>query len=142
MNVRSMFPSKFVAANDLCGQDVAVVIAGIKVEKVGSDDEQRPVIYFQGMSKGMVLNRTNARRIEQLYGGETESWFGKPITIYPSETDFAGETVPCIRVRPEPPLLHQLQPTATPPAPPPPPPPPPVAPPVLPTSPAAGGVRF
>ena len=54
MNVRSMFPSKFVAANDLCGQDVAVVIAGLKVEKVGSDDEQRPVVYFQGMSKGMT----------------------------------------------------------------------------------------
>jgi hypothetical protein len=133
-----MFPSKFVAANDLCGQDVAVVIAGIKVEKVGSDDEQRPVVYFQGMSKGMVLNRTNARRIEQLYGGETDAWIGRPITIYPSETDFAGETVPCIRVRPDAPLLNQVHAPAVPPAPPP---PPPVAPPV-PQPPTAGGVRF
>jgi hypothetical protein len=136
MNVKSMFPSKFVAAQDLCGQAVNVVMAGIKVEKVGSDDEQRPVLYFQGMTKGMVLNRTNARRIEQLYGSETDAWLGKPITIYPSETDFAGETVPCIRIKAEPPLVQ-----ATPvpvPAPPPPPPPPPVPPPVA----APTGVRF
>lgn len=115
MNVRALFPSKFVAAHDLCGQDVAVVMAGIKVEKVGADEEQRPVIYFQGMAKGLVLNRTNARRIEQLYGADTDAWMGKPITLYPSETDFAGETVPCIRVRSEPPLLAQVAPPAPPP---------------------------
>jgi hypothetical protein len=57
MNVKSMFPSKFVAAQDLCGQAVNVVMASIKVEKVGSDDEQRPVLYFQGMTKGMVPAR-------------------------------------------------------------------------------------
>ncbi len=131
MNVRSMFPSKYVAAGDLAGHDVSVVIAAIKIEKVGSDDEQRPVVYFQGMTKGMVLNRTNARRIEQLYGGETDAWLGRPITIYPSETDFAGESVPCIRVRLESPQLAQVQTPA---------PPPPVAPPPQPT--AAGGVRF
>src|SRR5678815_4392698 len=105
MNVRSMFPSKFVAAHDLCGQDVNVTIAGIKVEGVGTDEEQRPVLYFQGMTKGMVLNRTNARRIEQLYGAETESWVGRPVTLYPSETEFGGDTVPCIRVRQVAPML-------------------------------------
>jgi hypothetical protein len=139
MNVRSMFPSKFVAAQDLCGQDVTVVIAGIKVEKVGSDEEQRPVIYFQGMHKGMVLNRTNARRIEQLYGGETDAWLGRPITIYPSETDFAGETVPCIRVRAEP-APFSPPPATLPTQTPAPPTTPPV--PVLPPPAAAGGVRF
>jgi hypothetical protein len=133
MNVKTMFPSRFVAAQDLCGQAVTVVMVGIKVEKVGSDDEQRPVLYFQGMSKGMVVNRTNARRIEQLYGSETDAWIGRPITIYPSETDFAGETVPCIRVKAEAPLV---------PAPPAAPavttlPPPPVAPAAAPS-----GVRF
>ena len=51
--------------------------------------------------------------------------------------DFAGETVPCIRVRPEAPLLSQLQTPAAPPAPL----PPPIAPPV-PQALAAGGVRF
>lgn len=108
MNSRSMFPSKFVAASDLCGQDVSVVIAGIKIEAVGTDEEQRPVVYFQGMQKGMVLNRTNARRIEALYGTETDGWVGRPITLYPSETEFGGDTVPCIRVRQQAPMLNQV----------------------------------
>lgn len=108
MNVRSMFPSKFVAAHDLAGQDVNVVVSAIKVEPVGSDEEMRPVLYFQGFVKGMVLNRTNAKRIEQMYGGETDSWVGRPVTLYPSETEYGGETVPCIRVRQAPPMLSQV----------------------------------
>lgn len=114
MNVHSMFPSKFVAASDLCGQDVSVVIGGIRVEKVGADEEQRPVIYFQGMTKGMVLNRTNAKRIAAIYGADTDKWVGRPIALYPSEAEFGGDTVPCIRVRQEPPLLSTLAPQQAP----------------------------
>lgn len=103
MNVNSLFPSKFVAASDLLNQDCTVTIAGIKKEAVGQDEEERPVLYFAGYVKGMVLNRTNAKRISAFYGQEVEAWIGKPITLYPSETEFAGETVPCIRVRQQPP---------------------------------------
>lgn len=99
MNVHSMFPSKFVAASDLMGQDVTVTVAGIKQEGVGAEEEIRPVLYFAGMTKGMVLNRTNAKRIAAIYGVDTDAWMGKPVTLYPSETEYAGETVPCIRVR-------------------------------------------
>ena len=33
------------------------------------------------------------------FGNETNAWTGKPVTLYRSETDFAGKTVPCIRVK-------------------------------------------
>ena len=108
MNVHSMFPSKYVAASDLGGQDAPVIIGGIRIEKVGSEEEQRPVIYFQGFTKGMVLNRTNAKRIAELYGADTDKWVGRPISLYPSETEYAGDTVPCIRVRKEAPMLSTL----------------------------------
>lgn len=98
-HINSLFPSQYVAAADLQQQDVNVQIQTLKFEKVGSDQEERPVLFFNGMGKGMVMNKTNARRIAKLYGSEVESWFGKWITLYESETDFAGETVPCIRVR-------------------------------------------
>lgn len=105
MNVNALFPSKFVAASDLLAQDCTVTIAAIKKEPVGQDEEERPVLYFAGYTKGMVLNRTNAKRISTFYGQEVEGWIGKPITLYPSETEFAGETVPCIRVRQTPPAV-------------------------------------
>lgn len=99
MNLRDLFPSNYVAASDLHGKDVPVVIARIGIEKVGTDQEDRPVLFFNGMGKGLVLNKTNAKRIAKMYGEAVEAWVGKAITLYGSETDFQGETVPCIRVR-------------------------------------------
>jgi hypothetical protein len=109
MNVHSMFPSKFVAAGDLMGQDVSVVVSGVTIEEVGAEAEKRPVVHFQGMQKGMVLNRINAKRITAMYGPEVEAWVGRPITLYPSETEYGGDTVPCIRVRQALPMLNQVQ---------------------------------
>lgn len=100
MNVRDLFPSKYVTAEDLAGRDHTVTIAGIRIEDVGKEQEQRPVVYFAGQAKGMVLNRTNAKRISETYGADTDRWVGQQITLYPSETDFGGESVPCIRIRP------------------------------------------
>jgi hypothetical protein len=54
---------------------------------------------FQEFDRGMVINRTNLKRIIAMYGNETDTWVGKRITLYESETDFNGRTVPCIRVR-------------------------------------------
>ncbi len=99
MNINELFPSKFVAAHELLSQDVTVQIARVTQEEVGEDREKRPILYFSGMNKGMVLNKTNAKRIAGLYGVDTNHWIGKSITLYPSETEYAGETVPCIRVR-------------------------------------------
>ena len=137
MNFRTLFPSDYVAASDLCRQDVTVVIASITQEEVGESKDLLPVLRFAGMKKGMVLNRTNAKRIAAMYGNDCDGWVGKPITLYESETEFRGETVPCIRVRPEQPKPSALAvpaPVA---------PPAPIAPPIAPPVAAvAGGVAF
>lgn len=98
MNIDQAFPTKFIAAHDLQGADVRVVVSHVIVEEVGQGDA-KPIVYFQGKTKGLVLNKTNAHRIAEMYGVETDRWVGNPITLYPSETDFQGKTVPCIRIR-------------------------------------------
>ena len=99
-NYRSWFPSKYICAEDLRGEVVPVTIERITQEEMpNGDGELRPVLYFVGRKKGMVLNKTNAKRIASLYGDDTDMWMGKTIAIYPSETDLRGETVPCIRVK-------------------------------------------
>lgn len=98
MNIDQAFPTKYLAAHDLSGRDVTVQIASVNIEEVGQGDT-KPVVYFQGANKGLVLNKTNAHRIADMYGVETDNWRGKSITLYPSETDFQGKTVPCIRIR-------------------------------------------
>ena len=106
MKFSEMFPSKYVSAEDLRGQDVPVVIRDVLVEELAGDEgghARKPVVYFQGQQKGLVLNKTNAKTIAGLYGDETEHWRGKAITLYPSETQFRSEIRPCIRVRGAPP---------------------------------------
>ncbi len=48
----------------------------------------------------LELNATNRKTIQQLYGNRPQEWVGKLVTLYPSQTDMAGQTVDCIRVRP------------------------------------------
>ena len=70
------------------------------MESVGQDShDTKPVLHFQGAQKGMVLNKTNANVITILYGDETDNWIGKQIELYPTQTDFRGEIVDCIRCR-------------------------------------------
>lgn len=47
----------------------------------------------------LLLNKTNAKTIAQLYGRRPANWVGKLIALYPSTTEAFGETVDCIRVR-------------------------------------------
>lgn len=120
MNVNDAFPSKTLKAGDLNGNSVTVVIEHVEVEKVGSgrDAETKPVVYFQGKQKGLVLNKTNSKRIQEITGSpETDDWKGHTIVLYPTETEFQGETVDCIRIK-KPAQLAPRRPTPQP-APPP-----------------------
>lgn len=98
-SVKDLFPSKFIAAGDLKNQDQLVTIEKVVVEDINGEEEKKPVAYFAGVPKGMVLNKTNAMRIAELHGNDTDSWAGKTITIYPTETAFRGDMVECIRIR-------------------------------------------
>jgi hypothetical protein len=101
VKIGSAFPSKYIKASDLQDQEVTVVIASCEIEEVGNAQkkEEKPVLYFKDKDKGFVLNKTNAKIIAKLYGDDTDDWIGKPITIYPTEVEFAGEMVESIRVR-------------------------------------------
>lgn len=117
MNINSAFPSTYIKASDLEGRSVNVTIREVKSEQIGRDRDTKPVLYFDGKTKGMVLNKTNARKIASLVGSaDTEDWTGAQIAIFPTETEFAGETVDCIRIK----AAHAARRAAPPPPPPPP----------------------
>jgi len=106
MNIKSAFPSKYIAAADLQGHDVPVCIQTVRMEAVEGKNGQRdelPIIYFHGKKKGMVLNVTNSNTISDMYGSETDNWANKWITLFPTTTEFGGKMVDCLRVRQTPP---------------------------------------
>lgn len=100
MKIGSAFPSDFLKAADLNDTPVAVTIKGLKIETVGRDKDEKPILYFEGKEKGLVLNKTNGKTIAKIAGSEeTDDWKGTKIILYPTETEFGGEMVDCIRVR-------------------------------------------
>lgn len=97
MKIGSAFPSNYIKCDDLQGRATQVRMNYIKFEDIGGDN--KPVLYFVGKERGLVLNKTNANMIAELYGDETDNWANQPIELYPSKTDFQGKRVDCIRVR-------------------------------------------
>jgi hypothetical protein len=98
MKMSTMFPSKFLKGTDLNGTPT-VAIKSVALETVGQDGEQKHVVYFEGMQKGMVLNKTNADLIESLYGDETNDWLGQEVTLFSMPVAFNGKTTMSCRVR-------------------------------------------
>lgn len=97
MNIEEAFPGNYIKAADLKGRDASVTIAAVEFEQVG--DGSKPVVYFRNKDRGLVLNKTNARVIADIYGPETDNWISQPITIYPTRTDYQGKMVDAIRIR-------------------------------------------
>lgn len=61
--------------------------------------EEKPVAYFEEDVLPMVLNVTNCKTIEKIYGtGNIYDWIGKKIQLFATKTTVAKETVPCIRI--------------------------------------------
>lgn len=69
------------------------------IHQVTLEGDTKLAVQFVGEQTQLVLNKTNAVTISQLYGDNTDSWKGKPIEIYATQTNFGGRMVPCIRVR-------------------------------------------
>lgn len=97
MKVSDAFPSKFLSAADLNGNNARVVMQNVEIEKIG--DDTKPVLYFRGKSKGLALNKTNSKAIAEVYGDEMDEWNGHEIILFPVMTDFQGKQVEAIRVR-------------------------------------------
>jgi len=99
-NINDAFPSNYLKASDLGGQQPVVVIDHVAFEPVGREKEMKPVVYFVGKDKGVVLNKTNAKNIAGLSGSfETNDWKGFRIKLYTTHVEFNGETVETIRVK-------------------------------------------
>lgn len=100
MNINDAFPSNYLKASDLGESQPVVTIDRVEVEPVGRGKEMKPVIYFAGKQKGMVLNKTNSKKIAEIAGShDTDDWHGTQVKLFATEVDFQGETVEAIRVK-------------------------------------------
>ncbi len=59
------------------------------------------MIHFKEFEKGMVLNKTNLKRIAFVTGSdETDDWGGKQVVLYTDpDVEFGGDIVGGLRIR-------------------------------------------
>lgn len=85
------------------GKDVIVTIKETKkemVKGVKGKKEECFICYFTDSEKPMILNRTNCKMIEKLYGTPfIEEWKDKKIQLYSAKVDVFGETTDGLRIR-------------------------------------------
>lgn len=95
----SLFP--YIEGQNLVDKMMTLTICKIQTEKMKDHkgrDAEKYVLYFRETKKGLVLNKTNAKRIAILYGCQTGEWDGKQITLYAEEVKAFGEIHNAVRV--------------------------------------------
>jgi len=101
MDISKCFPTKFLKAADLGDRSVTVVIESVQMMDMADDtDKPKPVVYFKGKEKGLVLNITNSNSIAEICGDsvETDDWIKETIVLFSTKVDYAGKRVDAIRV--------------------------------------------
>ena len=114
---KTMANYDYLGAYSLDGiaKEVTLTIASVKKELVkgeGGMTDECIVASFEEKNVGgvivkpMILNKTNCKIIEKVYGtGDVEQWIGKSIIIYSTTTRFQRDIVPCLRVKEEKPVF-------------------------------------
>ena|SRR3990167_1107376 len=99
--LEDLFPSKYLKASDAEQSDLVLTIKEIKMEEMNGDNgkEQKPVVYFQELEKGLVLNKTNKETIQKLHGNIISELVGKKISLFSTEVQSFGEMTLALRVR-------------------------------------------
>lgn len=87
-------------------EEKVLTIKNVKKEKVtspGGEEEDCTVVYFKENEKPLILNVTNAKQIERLYGTPyIEDWPGKKIQLYVKDDIKAfGSITTGLRIRPK-----------------------------------------
>ena len=97
MKSTDIFPSKYLRAADLDGREPIVTINRVVLETLG--DDRKPVAYFDGKDKGLVLNKTNWNAIEDISGeDDCDNWKGVKVKLITAKVEFQGKRVAAIRI--------------------------------------------
>lgn len=96
MDMRKQFPSRFFKAEDFDSDGLLYTIGQVMMEQIMA--EFKPVMYFKGQKRGLVLNQSNAMAIAKFpgFGPESNHWTGKQIALFSYHAMFQNK--PQIRV--------------------------------------------
>jgi hypothetical protein len=95
-----LYGSKYISVPDLKGGEPRLKIGKVGVEELREKNgttKRKYVVWFDGVEKGLVINKTNAKKLAEAYGKDPSKWIGQIVQLYSEETAAFGKGV---RVRP------------------------------------------
>jgi hypothetical protein len=98
MDLSSYFPDRGILnASHIANGARTVTIAGVKIETVGQDE--KPVVRFVELERGLALNKTNYLVLVEAYGAESDDWHGRQVILFVEKVSFNGKDVDSIKIR-------------------------------------------
>jgi hypothetical protein len=99
MKRNEAYPSKWLKAEDLKGQDTTVRITGMSSTRFDDGGVQRVILLANGV-KPLGLCRMNWDTIADMHGDDDDEWIGCEVTLFPTKVQGKdGRRVPAIRIR-------------------------------------------
>jgi hypothetical protein len=102
VDYRTMFESDYLTATEFKGRTPTFTITGVALKKLPNpetgEERTKGVIAFREVPKGWVMNRTNAQCLAAMFGGDTEAWVGKRVTLHAVEVQVGPKKDMGIRV--------------------------------------------
>jgi len=98
VDTRSYTASRWLSASDIDG-NVNVTVVRAYEEEVGDEKEKKLILEFAEFEKPMILNRTNIKKMQDLFGFDSDDWEKKVIVLGKIETNYKGELVEALRIK-------------------------------------------
>jgi hypothetical protein len=115
LTYESCFPGRFLSAGHFDGKRITLTVAHAYLEDLdGSEDKpsSKPpklVMSFVGKKMELVLPKTNAYCLKEMFGNKLADWVGKKVVFYPTKTKFGGKLVDCIRIYGSPDIAEDIE---------------------------------
>jgi hypothetical protein len=94
------YGGKFLAAKHLVRPMVGVV-RDVLLEEMSNGERPKPVMYLEGIERGIVLNASRYDAMAALTGSrDTDDWQGTKVIVRKGTTRFAGKVVDCVELAP------------------------------------------
>ena len=104
MDIMKFFPSKYLRGVDLNGRIFNLAIDRVELHNIRNNKtnqtEKKPVLFFRGAGKGLIVSAPVARQIATLHGSETDNWPGKRVALFAEDVEAFGKTHRVVRVKP------------------------------------------
>lgn len=119
--VDEMYPSDWLKGEDLLDGSGNPLRVTIQIDRVlaekGTDFRTRAEIdkwnlYFVGKQKKLTLNRTNANRLAEMFGDNSDLWSNQWIVIYPTLKNIGGKDIWVIDIHNRPGVASAAAPAA------------------------------